>query len=164
MIQLAFKDAEKDGNFFSKMIAEKTKGKFCHVELWISGPQNHALCYSSREPTGTGFEFIDLTVTGLWAIEPTPVQMDESLAYWFCEGSSGRPYDMTAILGIGLGIQQHWGTARFCSDEVFNVLQKVGGFQQGINPWDVIPSGSVSGRYSLYDLVTKPPMVPILSK
>jgi len=157
MIQLAFKDAEKSGGAFARAIQHVTGGKFSHVELWLSGTQKEAFCYSSREPEGTGHKTIDLTDLELWTIVPLPIEPHlEPFAMWYSLGSSGRPYDFAGILGIGTDTKAHTDFARFCSEECFELIKKITGWWPGIERWHVAPSGfqQRGDRYGLYELAT----------
>lgn len=140
-LALAFKNAMESDSFWSKTIAKLTHGPYSHVECWVGGPIEAAICYSSRELEGTGFKTIDLSSTGLWAILPiqtTPARDAEIL--WFCQGSAGREYDYVSLLGIETGSGAHNTAARVCSEECLNVLQKVLGLFPGVQPWRISPN------------------------
>ena len=120
----AFKDAAECARRESGLaaavaleIARVTGGRFSHVECWIDGPQNAAVCFSSREPVGTSIETIDLTDSKLWTVVPVPATLpaQDTLITGFALGSSGREYDMLGILGIGSGLGLHDPFDRFCS-------------------------------------------------
>lgn len=160
MTSLAFKRAS---GWYGRAIHEVTGGEFGHVELWLSGPQDKALCYSSRETappggaTGSSLATLDLTDPKVWQIVPLPMQsiVSEEELLWFCKGSTGRPYDYIGIAGIGTDLSKlHIGYARFCSDECCNALQQCFGLWPGINPSLVAPSGFAGqkDRYGLYEL------------
>lgn len=156
-LHIAFKVAQN--SFFSQAISKITGGKYSHVELWLSGPQDKALCYSSREPSGTDFATLDLTDPTLWTVLaiPTTPEQDNNLL-WYCKGSRGRPYDFQDILGQALK-NHHFniGFARVCSEEVSTVLQNVLNILTQYNPGMISPSGHPADtiRLSLYDLLTK---------
>jgi len=156
MTNLAFKIAAKAGGPISKGIAAVTHGPYSHVELWLGGPQQFALCYSSREPVGTGFANIDLTDGSLWRVIPVTISLQlESPLMWFCMGSQGRPYNFKGIEGIALDTDQHNESERFCSEACFEALQAVTGWWPRIKRWHVAPSGfGKDDRYGLYELVT----------
>lgn len=156
MLALAFKIAEKAGGLFSSQIQFVTGSKFSHVELWLSGPQDKAMCYSSREPYGTAFQTVDLSDSKLWEIvhlESTPEQ--ENRVLWFCRGDAGRSYDALGILGIGSGLGAHDEQDRFCSEAIFYILQQVFGFHPEIERWMVAPGWPTADgkRFGLYELV-----------
>lgn len=165
----AFKDAAETARLEGFLaaavaleIARVTRGRFSHVECWIAGPLNHAMCFSSREPVGTSIEFIDLSDAKLWTVVPvaTTPEQDE-LIFGFCLGSSGRMYDLLGILGIGTGSELHNPFDRFCSESGFELGKLcVNLFHAPANAdirrWDVAPSGpTVPGvRWGLYELLT----------
>ena len=160
----AFKDAAEAARrssgleaAFSLEIARVTGGRFSHVECWISGSLDAALCFSSREPAGTALRIIDLSDPALWIIVPvatTPVQ--DVGVRGFCMGSSGRRYDGLGLVGIDLQTGFHDPFDRFCSESGFELGQMcLGIFPHDIDRWMVAPSGGhVRRRYGLYELLT----------
>jgi hypothetical protein len=160
MTHLAFKVAADSHNALSAGIAAATQGKYCHVELWLSGPQTAALCYSSREtgnPTGTSFVTLDLSDPALWTPVPVPVSDDQEIdLFWFCKGSAGREYDYAGLLGIGLDTKDHSDDRRFCSEACYEALNAVAGLWPGHLRWHVAPSGfeKLGDRVGLYELAT----------
>lgn len=158
MICLAFKSAALAGGLFSEAIAKHTGGQFSHVEMWLSGPLNAAMCFSSREPFGTSFKVIDLSeqVNGkcLWTMLALKVATEqEKDAFWFCMGSKGRDYDSMGIIGIGLGTGVHDSSDRFCSEMVWDVGQNVFGWDPSIDRWMVAPDGHPVNGYGLHELI-----------
>lgn len=155
MISLAFK---RGSGGLSDVIKARTGGEFSHVELWLGGPQSAAMCYSSREPVGTGFATLDLTDAAIWKIVPIPATADqERNAYWFCLGDSGRPYDFIGLAGIGTDqVHLRNTSARFCSNCCAHVMQQCLGMLPGVDPWLIAPSGfdGPGNRHGLYELVT----------
>jgi hypothetical protein len=158
MIGLAFK---RPTGLYSNLIRDVTGGEFGHVELILSGTPEKALCYSSRESpaagerAGTDITTLDLSDELIWKLLEMPVMLGTENLYWFCRGSSGRPYDYIGIAGIGTDLSHlHVGAARFCSNECTNTLQQVVALWPGINPWMVAPSGfqNQHGRYGLYEM------------
>ncbi len=159
---LAFK---RGTGIYSKAIKDLTGGEFSHVELWLYGPRDTAQCYSSRESApvgyspGTEIANLDLSDAALWEIVPLELTTEqEARLYWFCRGSSGRPYDYLGIAGIGVDLSHlHVGCARFCSNEVVNVLQQTCGLWPGVSPWMVAPSGfqGKKDRYGLFEMASK---------
>ena len=157
MTHLAFQYAARAGGLVAEAIAGVTGGRFSHVELWLNGPRDRAECYSSREPVGTGFATIDLSDDSLWVTVPLVLSGEQETAlYWFCRGSTGRPYDFMGIAGIAMDTRAHSGFARFCSEACCEALQVIGGWWQGIQPWHVAPSGfeGHGDRHGLYELAT----------
>lgn len=147
MTALAFK-TPKDGNFFSKAICWKTNGLFCHVELMLAGPLDDALCFSSREPHGTGFTHIDLTNSTVWDVVVLPVtSAQEAQLLAFANGCGTKEYDWMGILGFILPWGEHDDKDRFCSEVCTEALQKVLGYFPGVKPWMTSP-------WDLYKLVT----------
>jgi len=149
-MKLAFKVASATDSKWSKLIAQLTHGKYSHVEMWLTGPQNAAVCFSSREGSGCGYATIDLTVSGLWDfIEPPQTEAGVQLLAGFCAGSDGKPYDYTDLLDALLGHgKQDCGFARFCSGVTTEALQKCFGLLPGIQYWTVSP-------VKLYELLSK---------
>ena len=159
-MDLAFKDADLAGGFFSKAIKWKTGGRFSHVECWLAGPKEAAVCFSSREPDGTGYAVIDLTEQrkgrDLWTCMEVPLTPDEELfVRGFCEGTGFRRYDYAAILGFVLDRKRTHDRARvFCSEWNCSMCQKcLGRFLTDasgseIFPWTVSPS-------ALYEMARK---------
>lgn len=145
----AFKNAQVAGSMWSKAIAWKTGGLFSHVELWLSGPQDKALCFSSREGEGCSLKVLDLTVKGLWVIEPagfTPDQELKALGYALAMSAAKVRYDYLGILGIGTGHGEHDDHDRFCSEVCIEVAQQCAGRWLNLHRWLVSPS-------ALYQLV-----------
>jgi hypothetical protein len=161
VIALAF---HRGKGLYAQLIYQRTGGQYSHVEL-VFNPEDgfaNALCYSSREPGGTGFKYIDLTNKDEWTVVPLtnitdPHVMEKAL--WYCKGSSDRAYDYIGICGIGIDkTDMHWTQARFCSEEVTVVLQEVFGMFPGMHSWRVAPSGFGAtddlSLHGLYELVT----------
>jgi hypothetical protein len=145
-VNLAFKDADLAGGFFSKAIKWKTGGRFSHVELWMTGPRENAVCFSSREPNGTGYATIDLSPP-LWTcveILATPAQM--MAVSWFAEGTGFKRYDFLGILGFVIHHREHDPASVFCSEWCTLVLQRCLGLflkdkgGQAIQSWEISPS------------------------
>jgi hypothetical protein len=145
---------------FTREIAAVTGGAYSHVEFWLSGPTNAAVCFSSREPSGTGFSTIDLSNPAEWTIVDIPVIFDSwtmTKAVWFCKGSDGRAYDGVGIVGIGTGqARVHDPFARFCSEMCAEIGQEVFDLAplRGKNAWQIAPSGRPRGGFGLYELLT----------
>jgi hypothetical protein len=169
MFSYAFKNAARSaeldglgpGRFFDEAIAKATGGKYCHVEAWLYGPINRAVCYSARQPHGTSIQIIDLSDLSLWMAVPVSTSADEDKwLYGYAVGGSGRPYNAAGIVGIGTdtGISVPWD--RFCSQECFLLGQKILTAQkpfsdfQAINALHVAPSGQPKGGYGFYELLT----------
>lgn len=160
MIYLAFKNgaeslkAEPALSILHQMIMQRTGGKFVHVELWIEGAQDRAVCYSSRNG-GTSWALVDLSNTALWTIIPMVEDAEiEKRIRWYTLGACGKPYDSLGILGIGWNAPNvHNEADRFCSEACLEALQMAGGLFFGVAPrWMVAPSGSPAGGYGLYEL------------
>lgn len=136
----AFKKAALAGSKWSKFIAEATHGPYSHVECWVQGPQNAAVCYSSREGTGVARATIDLT-DPMWVIWPVPTTPEEDMQIlWFCKGSEGKAYDYLALLVAagGRGVHKSW--ARICSEFCLEVGQNVLGLLPSEDCWAVSPN------------------------
>ena len=159
-MNLAFKDADLAGGFFSKAIKWKTGGRFSHVECWLSGPKEKAICFSSREPNGTGYATIDLTEQrkgrDLWTCIEIPCTGAQMVfVRWFAEGTGFKRYDYAGIMGFVLNRKRTHDRARvFCSEWCCLMVQRcMGGFlydDEGneIFPWTVSPS-------ALYEMACK---------
>lgn len=144
MISLAFKVAAKTGSPWSALIAKETGSPFSHVEGWLSGPQNNARCFSSREPHGAGFAQLDLTISGLWEIVPLSLTPDqEVLANGFCVGCDGKNYDGIGLIGYALSNPAiHDYSAIFCSETWAAIALKCWGKNiGGKDPWQISPGG-----------------------
>jgi hypothetical protein len=158
----AARSAELDGaglgRVFDDAIARVTGGKYCHVEAWLSGSINSAVCYSARQPSGTAIAIIDLSDDYLWRIVPVTVSQQESdELYGYAVGGSGRPYNMAGIVGIGTDTKISVPWERFCSQECMLMGQKLIGALRWLKDVDaahVAPSGSVKGGYGFYELLT----------
>lgn len=142
-----------------RAIAEFTGGKYCHVEVWIDGPQNAAVCYSARQPHGVARAVIDLGDSTLWTVLPWAVTAsacwgDQDWLLGFCEASVGKPYDFLGILGIAMHQPLAVPWDRFCSEFCFEALQLRFGKFPGIARYQVAPSGRPPGGYGLYELLT----------
>jgi hypothetical protein len=152
MLAYAFKNSELAsqmgpwlGRQFSKAVAWKTGGKFSHVELWLGGPSDKALCFSSREGSGCGFQTIDLTApAGLWVIEPlaslTAQQEDKIYGFAMAMSAAKVRYDYLGILGIATGHGEHNDHDRFCSEVCLEALQSCAGSWHGVKKWQVNPT------------------------
>lgn len=141
MIALAFKVAAESNSLFSKLIAWKTGGKYSHVEGWLSGPIEHAFCFSSREPKGTGYATIDLSNPKLWDIVPLQLtDVEEKLVLVFCSGTDQKDYDWLGILGFVWPWGEHDDHDRFCSEYWTECLQKALGWLPGLKAWMTDPS------------------------
>lgn len=159
MLSFAFKNAARSAELETGIaratdeeIARFTGGKFCHVEAWIEGPINAAVCYSARQPDGVGRAVLDLSDTSLWTIVTRP--FFNSWIQGFCDGSVGKPYDFAGILGIASDTNAHIEWDRFCSEFCFELLQIGTNFHPSIKRWHVAPSGQPKGGYGLYELLT----------
>jgi hypothetical protein len=123
-LNLAFKDAELAGGFFSKAIKWKTGGRFSHVEMWLTGPRENAVCFSSREPHGTGYAHIDLSAPLFTCVEILATQPQLDSIRWFAEGTGFKRYDMLGILGFILPWGEHDDADVFCSEWCTLALQR----------------------------------------
>lgn len=141
MIYLAFKIAAATHDTWSEIVARETGSIYCHVEGWLSGPKTAALCFSSREPHGAGFETIDLTTPGLWDLLPFPCTGEqEAAANGFCLGADGKMYDGVGILGYKLRDPSvHDFHALFCSETWAAIAQKCAGRVLPKQPWQIVP-------------------------
>ena len=154
-MNLAFK--HNTGGFFDWLIEKKTGSDIVHVELWMTGPREHATCFSSREPHGTGYATIDLSAP-LWTcveINATQAQMDA--VRWFAEGTGFKRYDMLGILGFVLPRRTHDPAEVFCSEWCCLALQRclglflIDGSGNQVRPWTVSPT-------DLYNMaIARPP-------
>ena len=141
MIQLAFVVAAKTGSPWSEMIAKASGSPYSHVELWLSGPQNAARCFSSREPIGASFMTRDLT-TPEWEIVQYPPANSPGVPQTieaFCQGSNGKSYDMAGLLGYKLGTGMHDDHDVFCSEVVSECLADCAGLKLEKEPWMTSP-------------------------
>src|SRR5579863_7530461 len=146
MISYAFKYASGQG-LYSYLISKRTKSPFSHVEVWLSGPQDKAICFSSRPGEGCGFKLIDLSDAKVWKIVNLP-PVNEELWVGFCHGSNGKGYDYLGILGYDTGHGEHKERDRFCSEWGTEVGQVCSGWWKGVKRWLVSPG-------DLYTLVTE---------
>lgn len=137
---LAFKDAELAGTFFSRLIRWKTGGRFSHVELWIDGPRENALCFSSREPHGTGYAHINLSSPLFTIVEIAATPQQEMDVRWFAEGTGVKRYDFLGILGFCFPWGEHDDADVFCSEWCTLVLQRVFGMFPGVKSWKTDPT------------------------
>src|SRR5579862_4320283 len=168
-MNLAFKNGQRAAEiesgaarFFSREIMRVTGGDWSHVECWLSGPREKALCSASREPGGISFQTLDLTDKSLWSIIGIPTTPEQDLAIeWFCKGSDGKRYDAEGIVGIGTGTAVHDSAQRFCSEYAAEIGTAVLDIPclRGILRWMVAPSGPEHKfgngqiRYGLRDLL-----------
>ena len=147
-MKLAFKNASAADSRWSEIIAKLTRGPYSHVEMWLSGPQDKADCFSSREGSGCGYAVPDLTDEKLWKI----LDVQAPVGIWiagFCDGSNGKPYDyldlLDALTGRG---RENFSIGRFCSGVTTEALQKGYGLLSAEHFWQVSP-------VKLYNLLTK---------
>lgn len=155
MVHLAFKVAAVEGSIGSKAIAWWTRGPFCHVELWLEGPIENALCFSSTLETGTRFTRLNLTAPiGLFETVEVPVSDGEldALQQW-CAAHQGEKYDKLGIVGFVIPFGEHHAHEMFCSEtdgealEECTLMGKVWK-KAGDDPWKISPN-------ELYKLVTQ---------
>lgn len=147
MIAVAFK--RNTGGLFDRSIAWKTKSQFVHAELVLAGPLKSAECFSSRQPNGTGFAYIDLTDSRIWTVVALPVTQRQSDALQdFCDGCGHKSYDWLGILGFVLPWGEHDDHDRFCSEICTEALQKMLGCWPDVKSWETSPM-------DLYELVVK---------
>ena len=149
-IALAFKkSAAEPHNIFGQAISAKTGSIYCHVECWISGPQNAALCFSSREPHGAGWATIDLTDAAMWDIVPLDLTPEQEIAiHGFCCGCDGKRYDALGIVGIAVGADLHDYSQVFCSEVCASMLKQCAGKDLGgKHAWQIWPG-------ELYEMAT----------
>jgi hypothetical protein len=142
MIRLAFRLAASTGNPFSELISKVTGSPYSHVEGWLSGPQNNAKCFSSREPHGAGFQQIDLTVPGRWEItEPMALTGDqEALACGYCLGCDGKNYDGVGLVGFAVHNPAiHDYSSIFCSETWAAIAQHCWSKTLPVQPWQISP-------------------------
>jgi hypothetical protein len=164
MLVYAFKNAkvsiqrgDEVGKLMDEMIVRVTGGVYCHVEAWLSGPQNAAECYSARSPEGTSIKIIDLTDASLWttvSVDTTPEE-DRAL-YGYAVGSKDRPYNFPGLIGIGTDTPITMPWARFCSQECFKMgIELVASMKRfaSVNPLHVAPSGLPDGGFGFYELL-----------
>lgn len=124
-IKLAFKNVAHVHNPYSKVIAIWTGGIYSHVELWFSGEPNNALCFSSREGSGTSFKNIDLTQ----AYDSVTVTTDNIIAMKCLNAAQAldhKKYDWIGIVGFVLPFGEHDSRNRFCSEVCYELLCNVG--------------------------------------
>lgn len=152
------REANPLAKLFTKEIMNFTGGSYSHVEFWLKGPIDQALCFSSREPLGSSFSTIDLSNRLEWTIIGLPPSdtITMAKAEWFCKGTAGRLYDGVGIVGIGTGqARVHDPYARFCSETCAEIGQQV--FQlpvlSGLNAWQIAPSGKPRNGFGLYELM-----------
>ena len=145
---------------FTAEIMHFTGGMYSHVEFWLKGEIGEATCFSSREPLGSSFSVIDLSNPAEWTIVEIGPFDDLTMveAEWFCKGTEGRLYDGVGIVGIGTGqARVHDPYARFCSETCAEIGQKVFNLKvlEGLNAWQIAPSGHPRNGFGLYDLLMK---------
>lgn len=150
-------------NFFEKAITRVTGGKYCHVEIWLSGPRNSALCHASREPEGTSNKIVDLS-DPLFDIVDLPLSITANRQYFaglvngWSLGDSGRRYGILTIGGIALQLANltHLDSNdRICSEDAFLFCRDIIGLQfpKEVIPGMVTPDGHPKGGWGLYELV-----------
>lgn len=147
MVHLAFKVAAVEGSLGSKAIAWWTKGPFCHVELWLDGPIENALCFSSTLETGTRLAHINLTApVGLWETVEVPctdVEFSDLLTW--CECHTGEKYDQLGIVGFVIPFGEHHAHEEFCSESDGDALEQSTAIGKswvlaGDRPWKISPN------------------------
>ena len=140
MISLAFKRSSAETGpvaIVGQLISLKTGSEFCHVEIVfdMTDPKA-ALCFSSREPHGAGWQTIDLTNAAMWEIVPlhlTPDQEQECIG--FCKGADGKRYDMLGIIGIAVEAPEfHDYSQIFCSETAASMAKQCAGRSLGTIP------------------------------
>jgi hypothetical protein len=142
MIHLAFK--RQTGGIFDKLICWKTGSEFCHVELWLDGNIQAALCFSSRQPDGTSFAHINLAATfdgkPIYELIPLYLTSKQEIAVnAFCQGCGHKDYDWLGILGFVLPWGEHDDHDRFCSEICTESLEKPLKWWPGVKPWETSP-------------------------
>ena len=141
MIQLAFKIAAATGELWSELIAKQSNSIYSHVEIWLSGPQNKALCFSSREPDGACFKTIDLSNSNLWTICSFITTRDQEINInGFCLGTNGKWYDGIGLIGYKTANPTlHDPHAVFCSEVVAEIAKYCVGRILSKEPWLISP-------------------------
>jgi hypothetical protein len=143
------------GRIYSKAIQKVTGGLYSHVELVIDDSvPAHALSFSSREPSGTGFTHINLTDTALWDVVDG-FAVDKATIMAWCDGRSGRRYNMAGIAGIALGKAISDPADDYCSQCCYEAARYFGRLAPSIPSEFVAPSGMGKDkkRYGLYELL-----------
>jgi hypothetical protein len=140
-VVLAFKIAANSDSEWSKLIARESNSPYSHVEGWLSGAQNKAFCFSSREIYGAGFKFLDLTDSSLWEIVPIDLTFDQiSRTQAFCQGSDGKGYDGVGLIGYALKDPAiHDYSKVFCSEVWAEIAAKCWGKILPRDPWLISP-------------------------
>lgn len=139
MISLAFKIAALTDSSWSKAIAAASHSKYSHVEGWLSGAQNNALCFSAREPKGCSYAAVDLT-TPEWEIVPLKLSdMENLIIRGFCMGADGKDYDFPGLAGYELGTGLHSDSDLFCSECWATALRDCANWDLLKDPWMISP-------------------------
>ena len=139
MFSLAFKIAAETDSEWSKLIAKASNSPYSHVEGWLSGDKNKALCFSSREPIGAGFQEIDLTQKCWDIIEFKLSTQEEFAIVCFCWGANGKEYDLLGLLGYKQGTGWHDDHDVFCSEFWAACLTQCIGLPLPKEPWMTSP-------------------------
>src|SRR5579884_1948797 len=141
MIRLAFKIAALTDSEWSRLIAEASHSRYSHVEGWLDGAQNSALCFSSREPKGASFEIIDLTAPYWEIVGPLNLTAEqEARIAGFCAGANGKEYDGLGLIGYKFGTGCHDDHDLFCSECWAAALKECAGWTLGgKDPWMISP-------------------------
>jgi hypothetical protein len=114
-MNLAFKDGTH-GGFVDSEIVRIAGGPFCHVELWMSGPREAAVCFSSRQPDGTGYAVVDLSAPLYTCIEFPATQAQMDFTRGFAAGTGHKRYNMAGIIGFLGPLKTTDNYDLFCSE------------------------------------------------
>lgn len=147
-LSLAFKVAAIDGSLAARTIAWWTRpGGYCHAELWLAGPRENALCFSSTLETGTRIANINLDApSGLYRTIVVPCTESEQHAVMaWCSKHIGERYDKLGIVGFVIPFGEHAKHEMFCSEACGRALEfgtAVGRRWKlaGDHPWRISPN------------------------
>lgn len=139
-----FRNAKKTKNLWSRLISAWTGGPYSHVELWLAGPKEAAVCFSAREGQGVRFKVIDLT-DGQWdEIKISENKEDVKKILNFALPQVGMGYDWLGLLGFVKPWHisfLHDSDDRFCSEVCSEDLNKADLLKlQGLHPWEINPN------------------------
>lgn len=143
-IRVAFKNAFRSRSLWSKGIAWWTRGPYSHVELWLAGEPEAAICFSSREGKGTGRAILDLR-PNFDVIQLTTSSTDPKIfekIYSLCESEPHKSYDWLGLLGFLGPAKVHDSRDRFCSEYVYEKLEQADclAVVGGPDRWKVSPN------------------------
>lgn len=135
-IKVAF---EKGVTWYSRVIQWWTRGPYSHVELWLDGEVDKALCFSSLEGVGVRFAVRDLrgTFDTITVSENSQAGLE---MYKAALPLTGKKYDWLGILGFAGPLKLHDSKDRFCSEVCYEMLDTEGFLHDAEARWKVSPN------------------------